>query len=581
VATTISEVISTVHPGPERRQGVLGGDTPWHERSLPWRLGIIAIALCAFGIATGLVFHDLSTGHDLYGLTEFDDGVYFGAAMHLVNGQLPYRMFDFVQPPGITIILAPIALIVGPGDPRVGLAAARILTGIVMGFDAILVVWILRYRGLLAALLGGMLMAIYPPSVNSDHTLMLEPYLIFFCLLAIALAFHNGRLASDRRLMLAGVALGFAGTVKVFAAAIAVAFFLVLIFRHRDKLRPLVLGALLGFVIPCLPFFIGAPHNFVHEVFISQLSRNTAAPSPFETRLVTLVGLSNVASSQNLPIGPTSPWPWLAGSLLAFVTVVGTFVPTLRRRSSTFTWFIFFAALVSFAMVLIPRQFYTHYDILASVMFAIVVGGVFGTVVSGTQALVDKYTTKRTQDRETKRRVALHHSPVLLGVGWLCALAILAGSAGVVNAQVVYQRKSLLHFGDPGPELDRAIPAGSCVVTDATSLLVVSNRMNFSPTCPVLVDSTGTWLAYDPTHPPQRNHLEPKDPQLVALWKQALSHAQYAIFAGAGAFRVPFTPALSAWFNDNFVHVPGAAPITFVKRPHPIANAPSLPNVVP
>ena len=106
-----------------------------------------------------------------------------------MNGALPYRDYVMVQPPGIAVVLAPIGILGRIFGARDGLAIARIFTGIVAGLNAAIVVMLLRRYGLLAALFGGLLFALYPPAYNADHTLMLEPYLVIFCLIAIALAF--------------------------------------------------------------------------------------------------------------------------------------------------------------------------------------------------------------------------------------------------------------------------------------------------------------------------------------------------------------------------------------------------------
>src|ERR1700745_632618 len=43
-------------------------------------------------------------------VTQYDDGPYFGSAVRLVHGVLPYRDYAFVQPPGITELMSPAAL---------------------------------------------------------------------------------------------------------------------------------------------------------------------------------------------------------------------------------------------------------------------------------------------------------------------------------------------------------------------------------------------------------------------------------------------------------------------------------------
>ena len=45
----------------------------------------------------------------LLGVTEYDDGVYLGAALRLVHGVLPYRDFVLVQPPGLILVMTPVA----------------------------------------------------------------------------------------------------------------------------------------------------------------------------------------------------------------------------------------------------------------------------------------------------------------------------------------------------------------------------------------------------------------------------------------------------------------------------------------
>jgi len=530
-----------------------------------------------FAVGSGIVFHNLGAHHGLYALTEYDDGVYFGATMHFVAGQLPYRSFVMVQPPGITVLLAPVALLVGPSNPRAGLAIARIVTGTFVGLDALLIAFVLRHKGLTAAFVGGMLFAIYPPGYSSDRTLMLEPYLIFFCLLSVALAFSAGRLTSDRRLILAGLALGFAGAIKLFALAIALAFFFVMVWRHRRGLSMLVLGAIAGFALPCLAFFIGAPHAFIHDVISSQFTRTTVSPTPFQTRLTALVGLNNIAKPQVFSLGQGSPWPWLGAALLGSVSLAGTLIPALRRNSSTFTWFIFVAAVAAFAMVCIPQQFYTHYAVLSDAFFALVVGAAVGSFVHGASA----FFRRRMEPKGNRSPANSWPRTLQVALGGLGMAVFVASCATVVTIETRFQATKMDHFGDPGHSIDLAIPPGSCVISDATILLIIANRMNFSPTCPVMVDSTGTWLAYDAAHPPERNRREPKDPALVALWQELFTHADYTVFAGKSAFRIPFTPALSQWFNDHFAVVPRAAPITFVRRVHALADVRSTKGVVP
>jgi alpha-1,2-mannosyltransferase len=204
-------------------------------------IALVAIALLSFAIASGLVFLELGTKTGLYGLTQFDDDVYFATVLHFVNGSLPYRDYVMVQPPGIAVVLAPIGILGRIFGARDGLAIARIVTAVVAGLNAAGVAVLLRRYGLSASLFGGLLFALFPPAYNADHTLMLEPYLVIFCLIAIALAFPVGAEAGTRRLVAAGISLGVAGSVKLWAVFPLVALLVVLGFSDiRKALRVLL-----------------------------------------------------------------------------------------------------------------------------------------------------------------------------------------------------------------------------------------------------------------------------------------------------------------------------------------------------
>ena len=62
------------------------------------------------------------------------------------------------------------------------------------------------------------LMAVFPAEIAATHTLLLEPLLDLFCLLGAVLVFEGDRIRDGgRRLLLGGLALGFAGTIKGWA----------------------------------------------------------------------------------------------------------------------------------------------------------------------------------------------------------------------------------------------------------------------------------------------------------------------------------------------------------------------------
>ncbi|HEX4803712.1 MAG TPA: hypothetical protein VFV14_09380, partial [Myxococcaceae bacterium] len=56
---------------------------------------------------------------------DYDEGVYFASSSLLLRGELPYRDFAFVHPPGLLYCLWPAAGLGIIRDPSIGFAAAR------------------------------------------------------------------------------------------------------------------------------------------------------------------------------------------------------------------------------------------------------------------------------------------------------------------------------------------------------------------------------------------------------------------------------------------------------------------------
>ncbi len=79
-------------------------------------------------LAVGLRAYQLARPGHLLAATEYDDGADFGSALRLVGGAIPYRDFITVQPPGITFLMAPAALLAKLAGTDAAMAAGRILT---------------------------------------------------------------------------------------------------------------------------------------------------------------------------------------------------------------------------------------------------------------------------------------------------------------------------------------------------------------------------------------------------------------------------------------------------------------------
>ncbi len=155
---------------------------------------------------------------------------------------------------------------------------------------------ILRFRGPVAMLSGGLASrASRSPSLLITRCSWSHTFCAFCCS-PRSLLFTDGAIATPARIVGAGVALGFAGAVKIWAIAIVVAAVIVCGSRSKKEFSGLVVGVGLGFVVPCAVFLVAAPSNFVKEVIIAQLSRGTSGVLSLSLgqRLLEITGLSGI-----------------------------------------------------------------------------------------------------------------------------------------------------------------------------------------------------------------------------------------------------------------------------------------------
>jgi alpha-1,2-mannosyltransferase len=450
----------------------------------------------------------------------------------LAHGALPYRDFAFVHPPGIAVLMSPLAIF---GDTRDAMAAARIVTALVVAANASLAAAAVRSFGRLAMLVAGLALAAFPLSVAADHTLTLEPYLVLFCLLGTVVMFDGRELASPRRIMLAGVLFGLAGAVKVWAVFPAAVALAVCVALWRKSVRPFGSGLLLGVGVPSLPFLLLAPGPFVHDVVAAQLNRSTTSEGfhAISDRLVLLLGLGtplNVDKRVHLTA---------VIAVLLLLLVVEVYVTASRR--SPVEWYVLGAtALTLGADLFIVKDFYDYYSYftvaLAAMLLAVCVARL-GSLAP--------------------RRFGLAGAAVL--PAFVIAVAALA-----IRTETSYARFFLSGAIDPRATIAPRIPKGSCVVFDYGGMLIDSNRFYASrPGCPPLVDAFGLWLTDNHgVAPPAK---PPYSEAFVATWRSWLDHADYAVLADQRSDYVPWTPELVSWFDANYRLV-GSQPRVYVFR---------------
>jgi hypothetical protein len=538
------------------------------SRAAGWPGPVNATIAVATVVALGLRVY-LLVRPGLLSVTQYDDGPYFGSAVRLVHGVLPYRDYAFVQPPGITLLMAPAAALTYLTGTAWGLAIGRILTVAAGAAAVVLGGLLVRHRGLVAVTVTCGILALYPAAAAAAHTVLLEPWLVLACLAAMVAVFDGDRLASSaRRLALGGVAFGFGGAVKAWAIApVLVVFLLCLVSWPRaGEARPPALASLrhalafaggvaAGFCVPVLAFVVAAPRQFYQSVVVAQLAR-IGRRAPLWHRLQDMVGL------------PGQHWPvaTVAGSFaaLAAVAVGGLAAAWVvsRRPPPPLDWFAVATSALVVVMFLWPPYFADHYVAFLGPFLAL--------------ALALPMARLAAAVRPASLRAA--PAAVTLAFAGLVALAVLEVLPGT----------GPVYRPTPPSRIARLIPPGACVVSDQASYLLLANRfVSTVPGCPQMVDSLGTDLALSGGRRPGTG--AGRVPAVAAAWQSAFAHAQYAVLSIKSGLRIAWTPRLLSYFFSHFRAVRHTRDFTVYARNgfavrghrHPLsrrrrAHAPSL-----
>lgn len=527
-----------------RRGGGAGrvGSGPFHA----WLRPPGVVILLATVLALGIRLFTLTRPGFLTGVSEYDDGVYLGAAIRLTQGALPYRDFAFVQPPGMLLLMTPAAVVARMTSTAAAMAFARLLTVFASTACVPLAGNLVRHRGTLVTAVTCGILAVYPDDVAAAHTLLLEPWMNLFCLIAASAAFSNGMLARPARLAWAGVALGVAGTVKFWAvvpSAILLVLCLIVAEQRTRRMRAYLMGLVVGFAVPTAPFVLAAPVTFVRSTLLYQASR-VGTFVPLSLRLAHLTGLIDVLNWEGKLSLHAGVHSLFAGNVLAYISTARTgWLPLVvtavlaaaiaigyirqGRRLSHLEWFSLATAALACALILSYSAFFYHYPAFVAPWLALAAGGAAGGLAGSLRF---------------QRMLVVAFAVVILGVAALQLDEVAPLSAPTSVA------------------VGRLIPEGACVVTDVTSLTISANRfVSLRPGCPDIIDSLATTLAL--SHGVSVQGGAANSRSVVAAWQSILSRAQYVWLSPGDARRIPWTHELSSWFRQNFRPVGPYEPI--------------------
>ncbi len=512
-----------------------------------------AVIIAATVLALLLRVYWLTRPGMLLGAPEYDDGVYLGSAIRLVDGALPYRDFAFMSPPGIALLMAPFGLLAKATSTATAMAAARVLMVCVGAASVPLAGRLVRHRGLLATTVACGLLAVHSAAVRASSTLFLEPWLVLLCLLGAVAVFDGDAITEKRgRLVWGGVAIGFAVAIKLFAVVPALVL-LVVVLATRVPRRAVqyVVGVAAGSCIPVVPFVLLAPSAFMHNVILAQVHRTDVSRVRAAIRLVQLLGLTNISLGlQEIQIIAV-----VTAGVVAFCTLAAWWLS--RSAPPPLDWFALGTAALTAIVFMLPTDFLQHYAAFFAPFLAL-------SLALSSARLVNVWTGS-TARRPSLGRVV---TPVIAGcVAVWCV---------VMTVREIHGEQSL-SAASPAAALDAHVPAGSCVVTDDSSLTVVGSRFRSTvPGCTNMVDATATDMALGDGHMALTG--AGRYPAVQSAWLDAFRHAQYVSLScgppgarrcrSSSNRRVPWTPAILSYFVTHFRPVGHHSGALYVRDDH-------------
>jgi hypothetical protein len=416
----------------------------------------------------------------------------------------------------------------------------------------VLVGLLVRHRGVLATAIACGMCAVYPASIQAAKTVLVEPWLVLFCLIGALALFEGDQLTrSGRRIFWGGVAFGFGGAVEPWAVFPVLVVAVLLILQPLRPRRPRRLaqyaaGVAAGFGVPVVPFAALAPSKFYEATIIAQIGgRASATRVPIWLRLQFMTGLADLSH-------PTRLIDAVAAILIAGFVLGGMALGILltRRVPPALDLFAVGSAALVAAAFLWPAQFHYHFGAFLAPFLGMAIGLTAARLVPDPRPDPDP-GPEPAPAGSWITPVAMRWSAAALAA---LAILIMAGyQYGWERDQVSKLPVSVTS------KAQRLIPPGACLLADEMSFAVMTNRLTSDvPGCSLLLDATGTNYALSHGRDPETGAA--RYANLDAVWTYAFDHAQYVWLTGMNNHRVAWTPQLTSYFNTHFVRIMRAGP---------------------
>jgi alpha-1,2-mannosyltransferase len=503
------------------------------------------LAVIMFGLQV------LWRGH-LTGVDEYDDGVYFGAAINLVHGVLPFSGYAFLQPPGIAVVLAPFAFAARWTGTAHAFEAARVFIAVLGIANVWLMGRLLRHRPTSELVVAMTIMAVYPGALASAQTVLIEPVVVVLCLLGLVVLFEEDQLTvSRRRQVTAGVVLGLAVATKVWALAPLLVLAVVLwrASRTLSGITPVARlfgGAWAGFLVVCAPLAGAAPRASFHEVFVVQATRYVGGYS-WRERLQNLSGTTLLVHESATTVRGQHTFDAVLVAVAVFVVAVvavswRTARPVLPLEVVGISTTLLVAVSFKFA-----HAYYYHYSGFVAPFLALAATRAVTCLVSG---------ARRPDSHALARRIGAGGSLAVVGV-LLPAIAV---------ADVTFLARS-----SPKPQITAAfrdaLPVRGCILHLQPALGLLADRFTANERgCPAVVDYLGEERTLD------RGLAQlPEDETTPALQRLMLRWMSSSSVVVVGGMVTSWGPEVSAYVSQHFVavDVPSQQVIVYTRKAPP------------
>jgi hypothetical protein len=512
-----------------------------HSKLASVRIGITQPLFIAFALGLLALVTYLWQLSVLGFLQFYDTGVYLAASIHFVSGIMPYRDFVFAQPPGIVLLMSPVAVFSRIFGSHDGLTLARAVSAIVTALNVSLLAWLVRHRGRVAMLIAGVGFALLPSAGFVSSGLRLEPYCICLILLGSLVILSNESRQTqltNRRLALGGVLFGLAALVKLWAFFPFIALAICLVPHYRRRAFFFVGAAGSTFVLISLPFFLSAPRSFLSEVLVEQLFRKANVAFGAESWILRLNQMTGFLYTQ---IAPTSRETVISFALLVCLVVVAY---AHRRAREIVDVYLLLAALFTTFGLLAAPEYFNYYSYFTAPFLLGLFAVCIGRLAPLARNIVEKIGLSRDMRKFAQTATAL--AAVLLVV----ALTLYSTSFYSLAARFGISATAI-------SPITRVIPQNSCVIYTEVALGAFANRLETNkPNCPDVVDGSGMWMAWG-------YHLVPPPSAFVSEWKSYFQSAQYVVSLnqltgrdGVYSYRqatvIPWNRALIVWFANHY-----------------------------